>query len=259
MKRWAHALAVALPAILIWGASPASGVVVIWDAALDLAANEASVLTETSNPNAVVPEWSYGWRSTANSTALTLFSAGHHTNNSGGYAGLDGFGNGGASGPYLYANTTAGNIVVNHGAGPLGTLPPTELFIDPSFSAQYTVARWTAPSAGAFVINATWRDLDPYGGDGLSAHLILDGVPLFAVDIANAGSPATVTALELNLAAGAKLDFVVGVRSDPTYDSSGLVATIAPVVVPEPASWALLLAGAAVFSGRQCRRLRDRP
>jgi hypothetical protein len=162
----------------------------VWSAGPDLAANEASPGTETSNPNATVTAWSYGWRATATGTGLTLFAAGEHSNNHGGYSGLDGFFRSETSGPALLVNTSAVPITINNGAGPLGLLAASEMLLDPSFSGLFTVVRWTAPSSGSYLVAAAWRDIDPYGGDGVSANLVLNGVSIFGASIANAGSGA---------------------------------------------------------------------
>jgi hypothetical protein len=50
-----------------------------WDAALDFRTNEKPDRpdprsTELSNPNARVPEWSYGYRATLTDTGLVLFA-----------------------------------------------------------------------------------------------------------------------------------------------------------------------------------------
>lgn len=215
----------------------------IWDAGQDMVLNEGSALTETQNPNAVVPEWSYGWRGTLAGTALTLFPASDHLNQANL---LDGFAHTSGNGPYLFVNTGPGNVT----SGALSPIAPGEILIDPSFSNQFTIARWTAPYAGTFSVTADWRDLDPNGGNGASADLVLNGTSIFNVNMVNGGS-ASLGTIYLTLAAGDVLDFTVGTLGEPTYDSTGLTATI--TAVPEPSSWALMALGlVAVF----CRRRR---
>mgnify|MGYP002065797039 CR=1 FL=1 len=201
-----------------------------------MAANEASPF-RTSNPNATVPAWSYGWRGSATGTALNLFPSSDHV---GSYPGLDGFAHSALGGPYFYVNTSSAGIVLNNGPGPLAPVPPGGIMLDPSFSNQFTIARWTAPAPGTYAFAATWSDIDPYGGNGISVDLVLNGTSIFNSLVSNGGGATLGPAFDLVLATGDLLDFVVGTNSDGTYDSTGFNATI--TAIPESSTSAILLA-----------------
>lgn len=224
----------------------------VWTAGADLAANEASAFS-TSNPNATVPAWSYGWRGSATGTTLTLFPSSDHVVNVNGYAGFDGFSHAATSGPYFFVNTSLVNVVLNNGAGNLTPVAPGEIMLDPSFSNQFTVTRWTAPAAGNYAITANWQDIDPYGGNGISVDLVLNGTSVFSALLSNGGSTTLGGALNLTLASGDLLDFVVGTRGDATYDSTSFNAKI--TAVPETSTSATLLALCAIGFARW-RRIR---
>jgi hypothetical protein len=220
---------------------PAYAQTVFWNAGPDMVANESSGATETINPNTVVPAWSYGWRTTALSTGLTLFTGDNHVNDA---SGLEGFFYSAGNGPGVLVNATAGNILISTGPGLLDPLAPGEIDLDPSFSGQFTVVRWTAPTAGTFSITADWRDLDPYGGDGTAANLVFNGVAVFNYVMPNGGTAALGAPMLLTLAAGDKLDFVLDALGNGLYDSTAFNATI--TAIPEPPLTALLLGGFAI-------------
>ncbi len=78
-----------LPIVLAL-ASGVSAQATIWDAGADLVANEApNGPQELINPNPTVPEWSYGYRLTLESTALTLFTSGDHSGASDAFQGFN--------------------------------------------------------------------------------------------------------------------------------------------------------------------------
>ena len=218
-----------------------------WNAAADLLANEQpDGAQELSNPNATVPEWSYGYREAAADAALTLFSAaaGEHTNAAFGDENLEGWNSPGFS-------FTIPIVLVN-------VANPAELLLHPQdegAARTNVVVRWTAPAAGSYDVDALWRDTDAGGGDGAEAFVVLNGANVagFTGAFPNGGSAAY--ADTLTLAGGETLDFVLGPGASGSFgnDSTGFNATIA--LVPEPGTLALgLVAATGLALARRRRR-----
>ena len=107
-------------------------------------------------------------------------------------------------------------------------------------------ARWTAPVAGSYVINAFFQnDQDP----GATPMRIYENTtPVFSATTANPNGSLVSYAGELQLLAGDKLDFAV----KSTGSAYRVFANID--LVPEPTSLALLVFSSAVFAARFRRR-----
>ena len=185
---------------------------------------------ELSNPNGKVPEWSYGYRSTLTGTELTLYAAppDEHSNaallnqndDMEGWQKPNGFW------PIIAANISGTTIIP---APNLAPLAPDELYVHPGngFSSDtFAIVRWTAQSAGTYNISSTWRDLDPNGGDGFGAHIVLNGVSIFDANPPNGGN--TSDTRTLSLSAGDLVDFVVdpGPSGNQNFDATALSVTI---------------------------------
>jgi hypothetical protein len=224
-----------------------------WVAGRDLAANERVTATETLNPNATVPAWSYGYRSTLASSALTLFTPARHVNNSLSNPGLDGFVFG-VPGivPEVVVNTRSTPLVR---AG-LSNLNPDEIEQHPGEELVYSVVRWTAPAAGLYSISATWRDIDPNGAagavDGASGHIVINGTSIYNRTWANGGPGVAVSYPSVVLGLGDRVDFAVGAGANYFADSTAFDATITPVVnmVYDSFTRTGALAGSAADSGQ---------
>jgi len=110
-------------------------------------------------------------------------------------------------------------------------------------------------------VTATFQGIDPNAG-GTDVHVLLNGVSLFSAPITGFGVPTSFTYPGGVVAAGSKLDFVVGFGSDGNFlfDSTGFNANISfqpSGVVPEPGSLVLVgscLVGLAGFTWRRHRR-----
>jgi hypothetical protein len=70
------------------------------------------------------------------------------------------------------------------------------------------------------------------------------------------GSSTSFGSLVVTLGAGDSVDFALNNLGDFSFDSTGISATIrnVPTGVPEPASWALMIAGFGVVGGIARRR-----
>ena len=129
-----------------------------WDAGRDLKAVElTNGPLELMNPNPSVPAWSYGYRSTIEGAALTLFSnaAGQHTNGEVGYPGFDGWKRIDQNGPVLLVNAGSSPLNLDFGGGPLLPLPAGFIDMHPGVDNSVPVVRWTAPMTGTYGISAS--------------------------------------------------------------------------------------------------------
>ncbi|MCC6356653.1 MAG: PEP-CTERM sorting domain-containing protein [Verrucomicrobiae bacterium] len=215
-----------------------------WIAGEDMALNEKPdepdmFHDDTLNPNSLVPQWSYGYRFTLESTNLTLFATGDHTDGTT-YADLEGFIGNGVS---VLVNVGNAPIVINNGPGPLADLNPGEMHLHPSPDNAYAIVRWTSPLGGDFDLSAYWYDQDPYGGNGASAHILVNGVLLFDEAFNNGGGTSTVQTVSLNV--GDVVDFALGSRGDFSYDGTRFDASVG-AAVPEPSALGAFLAACAV-------------
>jgi hypothetical protein len=141
--------------------------------------------------------------------------------------------------------------------------PPNSVFFKDGFINMHasatldSVLQFIAPTAGAynFAGNFTAHDSSP---TGVSIAGYIGTSQQFATTFLGGSSPFNFNA---TLAAGDKVNFVLGAAGDYTYDSTGLKLTVtgrdATGAVPEPATWAMMILG---FFGmgatlRQRRRL----
>ncbi len=205
-----------------------------WIADRDMVANEAMTATEAQNPNAVVPQWSYGYRGDIASAAITPFTAAQHVNiTTGSNAGIEGFNaNIGSSTPSVWVNATA-NPIVRSG---LLNLDPGHLEVHPGPDGKandVVVVRWTAPTAGLYEITASWRDNDPSSGNGAIGAIVRNGTTLFSQAWSNGGAAVSHHIPSVTLSAGEKIDFVVDANGDYYYDSTDLFAEVCLIGSPE--------------------------
>jgi sugar lactone lactonase YvrE len=205
-----------------------------WNAALDLTTNEKPDQpdpdsTELSNPNAKVPEWSYGYRDTLSGTSLTLFSTplDEHSNAAiHGNDDMEGWQKPGGFWPLITANVSGLPV---RPSPELKLLAPDELDVHPGNgfgSDTFAVVRWIAPYSSTFSISVTWRDIDWNGGDGFGAHVIVNGTSIYDANPGNGGNSSFTSTL--SLIGGDVVDFVVdpGVFGDQNFDSTALKVTI---------------------------------
>lgn len=195
-------------------------------AGFDLARNEKpdGNAAETSNPNFVAPTWSYGQRTDLISSGLNLYPAASHRNTFAGTApddAIEGYVD--ASG--VGANTGTTPIAYNYGFGPNLPFNASEMLLYPAGSGgPYPVVRWTAPAAGRYEAIAYWQDSDPHGGNGISAHILVNGAQVYAQDMDNGAGCSTVQSLDLKK--GDVVDFTHGTRGDFSFDVTKFNAVI---------------------------------
>lgn len=95
-----------------------------------------------------------------------------------------------------------------------------EVALHPGNAGEYAIARWTAPSAGAYAVRVQFKEGDTGDTDGLVLH---NGVV-----VATEASTSTnaVHELALTLAAGDRVDVAVGAKGDFLDDSTPVVFTV---------------------------------
>jgi hypothetical protein len=230
--------------ILLAIASSMSAHAATWIAGRDLVANEEpDGPQELVNPNPTVPEWSYGYRLTLESTALTLFTGSEHV-----------FGNGASAFQGFQHNTTT--IAVNTTASPqllfgnFGPFSAGEMFLHTGASNEFAIVRWTAPAAGTFQLDAGWRSLDG-SSTGVTTSVVINGSAVFDQTVSPLGTAADSRSVALN--AGDTVDFALGANGSYLSDVAAFDATIS--TVPEPSS-ALLFALGGVAMLQRWRRLK---
>ena len=210
----------------------------IYDAAADF--------SFSPNPNGV---WSYGWSQTLGS-GFNLDTA---VNPSlGGVPGVvqwQGNQPPGADGnPSVFENTTSSSqtissiFILSH-----------SLAFHPGSLGQYAIVQFTAPSAGSYLISATFQG-DDVGYTTTGVDVLVGGTPSFA-GVVNGfehvpGGPATSgsspitswSSTPVHLSAGEPVDFMVTTDGKFDNDSTGLQALV--TAVPEPTT---LIAGALLL------------
>ncbi len=204
------------------------------------AASEFSIF---NNPSGT---WTYGYSTTLGGT----FNAYQYKTNQ---FGLDmwviNFNNPTNPHPSIWHNGTGSNITTPTAyqrvlAGGLASHPGP--------NGEYSILRWTAPSAGTFSIAGSFWG-DDQNGDSADVHVLRNGVALFNGNVTGYYlTPVSYTA-NLTLSAGDTIDFAVGYGTDGSYndDLTGLSATI----IPEPTTLfvtlqGLILAGVLIYRRR---------
>ncbi len=181
------------------------------------------------NPNGV---WSYGY-SAGRGATFNL-----DTNSTPGQS-IESW-SAGSNGPYVYHNksgTTQTYASI--------TQPPDLLNLDPSFSQQNSIVRWTAPAAGNYRISGRFQGIDSTTTDVavLKNHTTtntttntttITTTELFSGAVNGFGAQQPFS-LIVSVVGGDTIDFSVGIGTNGyTNDSTGLAASITPAQAPTP-------------------------
>jgi hypothetical protein len=209
-----------------------------WDAAADFSTAQSGA-------------WSYGWSSTLGGT----FNQFSNANLTTALDSITAFQS--SDSVFVYSNQTANTLT------PAGTITaaPGILAQHPGSGGQISVVRWTAQQSGTYTVDAGFFGIssDPQHATTTDVHVLKNGASMFnglveghlAADNFRVGTSAPLT---FSLNAGDKIDFAVGYGSNGNYqyDSTRLTATIA--AVPEPETYAMLLAGLGLMGAVARRR-----
>ena len=124
----------------------------------------------------------------------------------------------------------------------------------------YAITRLTLPTAGDYVLNATFTALET-DANTIDTWILIKGTSgnvLFNVALANDGvvsgygGTISVSNYEFSAAVGTTVDFVVGPKYNWIGDTTGLAATV--TAIPEPSTYAALLGLAALGYALLTRR-----
>ncbi len=126
-------------------------------------------------------------------------------------------------------------IVFSLGFGPLLALNPADLLIAPTSSGETPVVRFTVPEDGTYDLLAFWQDLDPNGGDGFAAAITLNGeLVTESGSLPNGAGFSTVQSLSLR--AGDRLDFIMGINAEWSFDTTKFDVSLVRVVPAQAAN-----------------------
>jgi len=222
---------------------PFVGSATLYDAAADFSA--------TSNPTGV---WAYGWSQTLGS-AFNLDTAKNPD-----LLGVSGVvqwqGNqppGADGNPSVFENTTGSTVQV----GSI-TMQANSLAFHPGSGGQYSVVQFTAPSAGDYLISATFQGDDSVGPTTTGVNVLVGGNSVFTsiIDGFGPSSAKSLGSTLVSLSQNETVDFTVVLNGKFDYDSTGLQASVTSV--PEPTT---MIAGALLllpFGASTLRILRKR-
>jgi hypothetical protein len=191
----------------------------------------------TTNPDGV---WSYGYETTLGSTFVLYDAA---TPSAGGISGLEQWYSAEIQQsllPTVGYNNTDSDIHRD-----TNIWPPHEVFFQAGFQGQYSVIRWTAPTAGTYNLAVSFRGDDNVFPTTSDVHVLYNGNSLFSGQVDVYGPAFTFSDI-LSVKAGDIIDFAVGVGSDGSTigDMTGIGATISSV--PEPSGLLLIAIGVGV-------------
>lgn len=150
------------------------------------------------------------------------------------------------------------------GPGAQFTWPAGSLFMHPG-SASLAIVSWLSPGAYSLDIVFQFNDLDanPSFGDGIDWSIEKNngaGASVASGTVSNGGDTGPLSVSHLVVAAGDRINFIVGPHGDFQGDSSRLRATITatPLAtvspVPEPSSAILWFVGAAGLLAAAARK-----
>ncbi|MBX3390486.1 MAG: hypothetical protein KF691_13640 [Phycisphaeraceae bacterium] len=192
--------------------------------------NAAADFSTSNNPNGV---WSFGGQ-TSLGGAFTAFSVNGTT------SGFD-FWHYGAYGylGYLGAIHNGTGSAINWGTV---VLDPGQLALHPGAGAgDYSLARFTAPTAGMYTFSANFIGQDYIIGTTTDVHLLVNNVSVFDGLVNGFLATASSGTFAMNLAAGDTIDAAVGFQAGSFYgDTTGLDFNVELVPAPGPIALALL-------------------
>jgi hypothetical protein len=201
------------------------GVALCGGAAAQTVWNLSNDFSTTANPNG---DWSYGSRATLGGAfqlhTLPFADCGCAGWESGGFLGI-------LRNPSFQAQT-CGTVVFT----------AVGVTMHPGFNGEYSVARWTAPSAGTFDVVAVFQGAEtvPTTSD---AAILQNGTVVVAAPVNGFGPPGAIFGGPFTLNQGDTLDFAVGFGANGTFDGDSTFVGV---------SISTGTAAAAVSTGMSC-------
>jgi hypothetical protein len=125
-------------------------------------------------------------------------------------------------------------------------LPGYGVSLHPGQSGEFSVAQFTAPSTGDYVLSFNFTSADTTANGATADYVLNNGETLYSGDVHGpvGSSSFGVSGVSLDLVAGEQIDFAVGqYRNQFLYDSTSVSATLTFTGVPEPSTWAMMLVG----------------
>jgi hypothetical protein len=113
------------------------------------------------------------------------------------------------------------------------------------------VRRWVSTYEGSVVLDGIFADWHTGSGNGVGGAIYVDDQRVWNGQVGDGGS--TSFGLTTLVHQGSKVDFVLGANGNDYTDSTKFSATIAIAPIPEPETYAMMLAGLGLlgFVGRR--------
>lgn len=155
--------------------------------------------------------------------------------------------------PADFNNPTGSDVTTCGSCSPLSA--HTAAF-HPGPSGEYSVYRFTTPSSGIYMLDATFGGIDHGGTD---VHILDNGSVIYSANIT--GGSTSSLSQSLTLGSGELIDFAVGFGTgsdrDFFFDSTSINASLTIEAIPEPEIYAMMGIGLALM-GFVARRKRGR-
>ena len=191
--------------------------------------------------------WNFGHSSSVTG-AVTNFTAGQHASSVAGDSSIQGFITAGNNTPLLTVNTSGAPHYLSFRSAPADApIPVNGIYMLPNAanaSSPFSVAEFTAPTTGHYLIADAWQLINSASGnpDGVNVHTVINGVDTFDHTlVSGVGStfPTANDSILVLLSQGQTVEFVAGANNNNAQAEVSFNATVT-LIVPEPSSLLLL-------------------
>lgn len=111
------------------------------------------------------------------------------------------------------------NASKNVWAGPRSLCLISPVWMHPDLHCDPTLT-WTSPITGKVTVNGNVHDLDPHGGNGVTAQIIKGNEELWSAIIENGDETGQSYNMEVDVQAGDQIHFRVNARDDTNWDTT---------------------------------------